>query len=311
MKRLILAALLAGAAAGPALAAEACRPDPRVEQVAADWLAKRPQPLRYIATGQGTCFRQQLIRRLMPVMGPVVGYKVGAYTKSGQAVYNTDRPVVATLLKRMMLPVGRPVPADYGVTPLWEADFLLVVKDAGINTATTREEAYRHLRGYQPFIELADRGYVPDNKLTLDQWKALNVSGRAGLAGKEVRLPQTKAGFDAPGGHDRGGRTVRPGGEPDAPRGGAGEPGRPGRGGAGRPGPAARGGRAAEGGRHHQPGQPDPRHPGQGGRDRDGALSRAVGDRHDQRRLPLAQPLQGPNGTTLLSASWPMSARPR
>ena len=197
MKRLILATLAAGGLAGPALAAEACRPDPRVEQVAADWLAKRPQPLRYIATGQGTCFRQQLVRRLMPRLGPVIGYKVGAYTKAGQATYNTDRPVVATLLKGMMLPVGRPIPADYGVTPLWEADFLLVVKDAGINTATTREEAYRHLRGYQPFIELADRGYVPDSKLTLDQWKALNVSGRAGLAGKEVHLPQTKAGFDA------------------------------------------------------------------------------------------------------------------
>ena len=97
-----------------------------------------------------------------------------------------------------MLPEGSlRVPANYGVTPLWEADFLLVVKDAGINTAKTREVvADRHLRGYRPFIELADRGWVPDTNLALDQWKALNVSGRAGIAGKEVPLPQTKDGFD-------------------------------------------------------------------------------------------------------------------
>ena len=77
MKRLTFG-LVAGAAGGPTLAMEACQPDPRVEQVAADWLAKKPQPRRYIAPGQGTCFRQQLIKRLMPRLGPVVGYKVGA-----------------------------------------------------------------------------------------------------------------------------------------------------------------------------------------------------------------------------------------
>ncbi len=72
-----------------------------------------------------------------------------------------------------------------------------MIKDAGINTATTREEAYRSLRGYQPFIELADRGYAPNAVINLDQWKALNVSGRHGMAGKEIPLPQTKAAFDA------------------------------------------------------------------------------------------------------------------
>lgn len=197
MRRLILAGLLAASAAGPALAAEACRADPRVEAVAADWLAKRPQPLRKFAPGQGTCFRQQLVARLIPTVGPVIGYKVGGYTKAAQATYNTDRPVVAVLLRDMLLPEGRPVPASYGATPLWEGDFLLVIKDAGINTATTREEAYRSLRGYQPFIELADRGYAADAVINLDQWKALNVSSRHGMAGKEVPLPQTKAGFDA------------------------------------------------------------------------------------------------------------------
>jgi 2-keto-4-pentenoate hydratase len=197
MKRLVLAGLIMGCAVGPAAAAEACRPDPRIDTVVADWLAKRPQPVREIGTGQGTCFRQQLIAKLMPTLGPVVGYKVGAYTKAGQAVYNTDKPVIAILLKGMMLPEGKPVLASYGVTPLWEADFLLVVKDDGINTARTREEAYRSLRGYQPFIELADRGYAAGSVINLDQWKALNVSGRHGMAGKEVPLPQTRAGLDA------------------------------------------------------------------------------------------------------------------
>lgn len=196
MRCLILGGLLAVLTAGMATAAEPCKPDDRVATVAADWLAKRPQPLREIAPGQGACFRQQLLERLKPTLGPVIGYKLGAVTKSAQATYKTDRPAVAVLLKNMLLPEGRPVPADFGVSPLWEADFLLVIKDAGINTAVTPQQAYTHLRGYRPFIELPDRGYPDGATLTLDQWKALDISGRAGMAGKELPLPQTKAGFD-------------------------------------------------------------------------------------------------------------------
>ncbi|MDB5439873.1 MAG: fumarylacetoacetate hydrolase [Caulobacteraceae bacterium] len=197
MRHFILGVLLAGLAVGPAFAVETCRPDDRVKAVAADWLAKRQQPLRDIASGQGTCFRQQLIDLLKPSLGPVIGYKLGAVTKAAQATYKTDRPAVAVLLRDMLLPEGRAVPANFGVNPLWEADFLLVVRDAGINTAVTPQEAYKHLRGYRPFIELPDRGYADGATLTLDQWKALNISGRAGVAGKEIALPQTKAGFDS------------------------------------------------------------------------------------------------------------------
>lgn len=180
------------AAAGVAFGATpACKPDPRLDQVVSDWFARRPQPLRYYEAGQGTCFRQAFIARLQQRLGPVIGYKVGAYTKAAQAQYKTDRPALAVLLKGMMLPEGRPVPADFGATPLWEADFLMVIRDDGINTAKTREEAYRHIRGYRPFIELPDRGYPASAALTLDQWKALDISARAGIMGKEVPLPHT------------------------------------------------------------------------------------------------------------------------
>jgi 2-oxo-hept-3-ene-1,7-dioate hydratase len=197
LKTAIVAAASAAllATASPAASAETCRPDPRVEQVAADWLARRPQTLLQFEPGQGPCFRDALIERLSRTLGPPIGYKVGAYAPASRKTYGLTHPVVGPLLKGMMYPEGATVPADFGRVPLWEADFLLVVKDEGINTARTREEIYRHLRGYQTFFELADRHFPTNVTLNADQWQAFNMSARAGMAGKEIPLPQTPEAF--------------------------------------------------------------------------------------------------------------------
>ena len=48
----------------------------------------------------------------------------------------------------MLLQDGATVPASFGARPLYEADLLLVVKDEGINSATTAEEASSRLTHY-------------------------------------------------------------------------------------------------------------------------------------------------------------------
>jgi 2-keto-4-pentenoate hydratase len=177
--------------------ATACVPDARVEAVAAAWLAHEPQQsLADLDLDAARCFRQQLMDRLAAPLGPVVGYKVGVYAPAARKTYGVARPVSGVLRERMLLADGASVAVSAGVALLSEADFMLVIKDDGINHASTREQAYRHLRGYRPFIELPDGHYRPEAKPSLGQLVALDVNARLGVLGEEVPLPQTPAGFE-------------------------------------------------------------------------------------------------------------------
>lgn len=190
------AILLAGGCASVPAEAPACPRDPRVNEVAADWRMKRPQKKTDMALADAPCFRRNLLRSLAAELGPVVGYKVGLYTKAGQQNFGAPGPTIGVLHRKMLVEEGTPVSVRYGYSAVAEADFIVVVKDDGINAATTREEAFRHLRGYRPFVELADNNFVAGTKVTAGELIALNVNARLGMVGREVALPQTAAGME-------------------------------------------------------------------------------------------------------------------
>lgn len=176
--------------------AEGCKRDARVAQVAADWLAHREPPaLSDLDLVQAICFRTALMSDLAQQLGPVVGYKVGVYTAAARKSYGAAAPAVGVLRRNMLLDEGATIAQSAGVALVSEADFMLVVGDDGINQARTREEAYRYLRGYRPFVELPDLNYRGTVKPSLGQVVALNVNARLGVLGKEVALPQNEAGF--------------------------------------------------------------------------------------------------------------------
>jgi 2-keto-4-pentenoate hydratase len=183
--------LVVGGCASVPDEAPVCPRDPRVDQVAADWQAKRPQQKTDIALDDAPCFRRHLLKSLSAELGPVVGYKVGLYTKAGQQNFGAPGPTIGVLHRNMLVEEGTPVSVRYGYAPVAEADFIVVVKDEGINDATTREEVFRHLRGYRPFVELADNNFVAGTKVTAGEMIALNVNARLGMVGREVALPQT------------------------------------------------------------------------------------------------------------------------
>lgn len=190
---LVVAAALTAA---PAMAEGKCKFDARVVAAAAAWRMPAPQPPLVIDPADALCFRNALLRRIAP-LGPVVGYKVGAYSRAARAPLGATEPVVGILHRKMVLEEGATVSARYAVAPVVEADFLLVVKDAGINGAKTRAEIYKHLRGYKPFIELPDNNNGPEVKPTLGRLIALNVNARLSVEGREVALPQTAEGMEA------------------------------------------------------------------------------------------------------------------
>ncbi len=183
---------------GVAPAAEAdCPADPRVDAAATAWKAHRQQPPLSIDLKDATCFRNALLAKLAPELGPLIGYKVGIWSAAARATYKVDGPLVGMLYRDMMIPEGKPVSVSSAFAPLVEADFLVVIGDAGINQARTREEAYRHIRGYRPFLEIPDNHYPAPVTPDAGRVAALNVIARSGIMGAEVALPQTPAGFAA------------------------------------------------------------------------------------------------------------------
>jgi 2-keto-4-pentenoate hydratase len=163
-----------------------------IDKLAADWLAKAPgKALPLASMDDANCARGKLVERLRASQGNIVGYKAGLTAKAVQERFGVANPVAGILLEKMILADGATVPAAYGARPVWEADMLLVVKDEGLGSAKTPEQALQHIRGWRPFIELPDLVLAQGEKLDGQQLVAINVGARLGVAGAERPLAAT------------------------------------------------------------------------------------------------------------------------
>jgi len=184
-----LAVSLAVLTALPALAA--CPEAAEVDRFAADWKAKKATKGMPVETmADGTCARDKFVEAIGKGK-KVVGYKAGLTAKAVQERFKANAPVSGILLDDMILKNGAKIPAAYGARPVFEADMLLVVKDEGINSAKTPEEAMAHISAMQPFIELPDLMLAQGEKLEGAQLLGINVAARLGVAGAPVALPST------------------------------------------------------------------------------------------------------------------------
>ena len=163
----------------------------------ADWTAKKPtQALPVAGWDDVDCARGKVVDRFAKSHGKVVGYKAGLTAKPTQERFGANAPVWGVLFEKMILDDAATVPAAFGARVVWEADMLLVVKDEGINDATTPEQALKHIRGMRPFIELPDLALATTEKLDGVQLAAINVATRLGVAGREIPIdasPETLA----------------------------------------------------------------------------------------------------------------------
>jgi 2-keto-4-pentenoate hydratase len=174
-------------------AAAACPPVDQIDRFVKDWNAKVPTAA-VVAGGSlddAMCAQGLLVERLKPELGEVVGYKAGLTSKALQERFGVSEPVRGQLLAGMLLQDGATVPASFGARPLYEADLLLVVKDEGINAATTPEEALTHISAVRPFIELPDLAVKEGEPLNGVVLAAANVAARYGVMGAEIPLRPT------------------------------------------------------------------------------------------------------------------------
>lgn len=196
---LALAALLgacANAPWAPSAQAPGCLSDAQMDAWLADYSARRPaaNPAEGMTMAAAACTRAKFQRRLAAQAGPLVGYKAGLTNPAVQKRFNTDQPVWGTLYRDMLLNDGAVVDAGFGARPLYEADLLVRVKDAGINDARTPAEVMQHIDQIVPFIELPDLMVQAPPKLNGVGVSAINVGARLGVRGRALPVPQNAAG---------------------------------------------------------------------------------------------------------------------
>jgi len=140
----------------------------------------------------GECGRRRLVERLESSDNRIVGYKVGLTSKVVQERFGVSNPVRGVLLEKMLLTDGADVAADFGARPVFEADLLVVVKDAAIHKAKTHLDVLRALSLVVPFIELPDLVMAEGEKLSAPLIVSLNVGARLGVVGKGIPVEPTE-----------------------------------------------------------------------------------------------------------------------
>lgn len=191
--RLFLALLLAG----PCAAGAACPDDAAVAAYVADVAAARPSRGfgNELSLEDATCAKAKVAARLPAVLGRKVGYKAAFTNPALQKRFGVTEPSWGTMYESMMVPTGTALPAKFGARPLQEADFVAIVKDAGLADATTPLEALQHLSAVVPFIELAD--LMIDGNPGGTALIATNIGFRGGALGPAVPVEATQAFVDA------------------------------------------------------------------------------------------------------------------
>lgn len=193
-------AVLAAACAGnppppPVAMTPGCLSDAKLD----DWItahnARTPavNPPESMTAADAACTRARLQQRLAVQYGPLVGYKAGLTNPAVQKRFHTDQPVWGALYRDMLLNDGAVVSPAFGARPLFEADMLVRVKDAGVNNASTPAEVLAHVDQIIPFIELPDLVVQEPLKLNGNGVSAINVGARSGVAGTPLAVPANAA----------------------------------------------------------------------------------------------------------------------
>jgi 2-keto-4-pentenoate hydratase len=180
-------------------AAAVCPSHERVNTILRFQEAREPlRGLRGDLTMQDAeCGRRRLVEKLESIENRVIGYKAGLTNRQVQARFGVSGPVRGVLLEKMLLADGADVPADFGARPVFEADLLVVVKDAAIHRAQTHLEVLRSLSLVIPFIELPDLLVAEGENVTAPLILSLNVGARLGVVGKGIPVKATPEFADA------------------------------------------------------------------------------------------------------------------
>ncbi len=179
--------------ASPALAREQeCSLDTWAEDLVAAWNRRGMLPNAPCYAGAITSMetarrmRDRVVERF-DQMFPRAGYKVVGLDPVNARLPGLDRPMVGVLYVSMFVPNGSTIPLSSAERLITEPDLLISIKDAGINNATTLEQALSHLDRVYAFIEVPAPPFnnSPPNPYLM---QASNLLPRWGVIGEGVRV---------------------------------------------------------------------------------------------------------------------------
>ncbi|MEO8123069.1 MAG: fumarylacetoacetate hydrolase [Burkholderiales bacterium] len=178
-----------------------CLSDIEAAALVANYLAKTPATNpEGLSTADGECSRAKVNKFLQQQTGDkVIGYKAGLTNPAVQKRFNASAPVYGVIYEQMMLQDGATVDAKFGARPLFEADMLVRVRDAGINQAKTPAEVVKHIDQVIPALELPDLVVAAPGKLNGAAITAINVGARYFVMGTPIPVAPNSKIADALG----------------------------------------------------------------------------------------------------------------
>jgi 2-oxo-hept-3-ene-1,7-dioate hydratase len=179
------------AACLPLMAVAVCPDDAAVAAYLQEFKAAKPSQGfgKDLTPEDARCARGKLIEALPSVLGRRVGYKSVFTTEDSQRRFGVSGPAWGAMFAGMMLFNSTLVPAKFGAKPRYEADFIVVVKDAGLANAESPLEALDHISALIPFIELPD---IMLDKPTGAELIATNAAFRGGVLGPRIPIERSR-----------------------------------------------------------------------------------------------------------------------
>jgi 2-keto-4-pentenoate hydratase len=188
--RLIRSLVAASLAAASCATFADCLSDAQVAELFDRYATRTPAANpEGLSEADGACTRAKFNALLGLQNGAVIGYKAGLTNPAVQKRFGYDKPVWGVLYEGMVLDSGATVDAAFGARPLFEADMLVRVKSADINSARTPMDVLLAIDQIIPFIELPDLVVQAPGKLNGPAITAINVGARFGVAGKPIPVP--------------------------------------------------------------------------------------------------------------------------
>jgi 2-oxo-hept-3-ene-1,7-dioate hydratase len=148
-----------------------------------------------ISLADAECAKRKLGKKLTIPLGALVGYKAAFTNPALQQRFGVDGPKWGYMYQRNMIDTIAILPANFGVRPLVEADFLVEVSDPRLADAKTPLEALGYLESIIPFIELPD--LMLEGQFSGNAMISTNVAFRGGVIGMEIPVKKTQAFIDA------------------------------------------------------------------------------------------------------------------
>jgi 2-oxo-hept-3-ene-1,7-dioate hydratase len=136
------------------------------------------------------CARGKLIEALPAVLGKRVGYKALFTNAESQKRFGVSGPAWGAMFGGMMLFNSTLVYAKQGARLRYEADFIVVVRDAGLADAESPLEALHHISALIPFIELPD--LMLDGSPSGLELVATNAAFRGGVLGPRIPVEPSR-----------------------------------------------------------------------------------------------------------------------